>query len=395
MASVPRTRPVASPRYAVGVATAYKAEFERVCNRIAEHFSRAEAKENVRAYLAGLLTNIQRRNGWQLAKVVGAAKPYAIQHILGRSVWDVNAVRDDLRRFICENLTDSEFILRFGELGFPKRGKQSAGVQRQFNWSSKRIENCQVGIVLGCVTPRFCALLDRELYMPQEWIRDVPRRRKACVPDSLKYSSKPQLARDMIARALDAGMAPRWVISEHRRCSDAWTCHMLRERRQPFVLAVDASQCSHMMEQLEPAAAHVRPATDALGSVWRAGSRWTELFRANDGDFVRVILLRSHENNPGQFTHYAAYAPPEASLAEIVAVVADREVTDASLMIAKSEVGLDQYEVRSWHGWYRHVTLVLWAHAFLVVTGNSENRPPPESEPALTSETRLRSAETT
>lgn len=387
MASVRRTRPVASPRLALGVAAASRDEFERVCDRIAAHFSRVEAKENVRAYLAGLLANIQRRNGWQLAKVVGAANPYAIQHILGRSVWDVNAVRDDLRRFIAENLTDGEFILRFGELGFPKRGNQSAGVQRQFNWSSKRIENCQVGLVLGCVTTRFCALVDRELYMPQEWIRDLPRRRKACVPEGLKYSGKPQLARDMIARALDAGMVPSWVISEHRRCSDVWTCHMLRDRRQPYVLAMDASQCSHLMKQLGPATAlPARSATDPLGSVWRAGSHWTELFRVNDGDFVRVILLRSHDKAPGQFTHYAAYAPPTATLAELVAVVADREVADSSLMIAKSEVGLDQYEVRSWHGWYRHVTLVLWAHAFLVVNGSSENRRLLES--VLTSDTR-------
>ncbi len=348
-------------------------DFEWMCNRIAKHFCRAEARNHVRSYLAALIRTSGRRNGWQLAKAVGHPTPYAIQHILGRSSWNADDVRNDLISFVCDHLAGQDYVVRFGEIGFSKKGTQSVGVKRQFNWTTHRIENCQVGFFLGCSTSHCQFFFDRELYLPEDWTSDHERRRKATIPQTLEYACKPELARNMLTRTLDAGLRPAWVICELPQDSDAKLCLLLEQRRQPYILALDAlgrSQFERGCGPLDQYAANLPPSawtTFNSESPLNGEFDWSKIVAGRDRDvFQRAVVMRRDHYSPERIKYYRAFEPEGTGLREAAMLMGDRTLLERELACVRSDVGLDQYEVRSWHGWYRHVTLVLWAHAFLV-----------------------------
>ncbi len=341
----------------------WEEDFDCVCNRIGKHFSRTEARNHVRSYLAALLATNERRNGWQLAKAIGSATPYALQHILGRSVWDADEVRDDLRRFVSEQLFDLAFVMWFGELGFSKKGAQSAGVKRQFNWTTQRIENCQVGVFLACTKRGCCMSIDRELYLPETWTRDQQRRRRAGIPDGLNHASKPELGRRMLLRALDAGLRPAWVVSEVPQDSDATTLSLLEDRQQPYILALDAigrSKFEISRGPLDKIAASLPPSawvTIKSESPLFERHEWSTVMTAQfQNDFHRAIVMRRDCARPDRIDYYVAFAPIDTPLRQIAMIARGHAHIDKENSNARSEVGLDQYEVRSWNGWYRHVT---------------------------------------
>ena len=166
------------------------------------------------AYLRGLLSPAERKNSWQLAEVSGEATPYAFQHLLRRALWDPEAVRDELRRYLIQHLGDPEAVLVIDETGFLKKGRHSAGVARQYSGTAGRIENCQIGVFLGYASRLGQALLDRELYLPKEWIDDPARCQQAGIPADRRFATKPQLAQHMRQRALAAGVPGRWVTGD-------------------------------------------------------------------------------------------------------------------------------------------------------------------------------------
>ena len=180
-------------------------ELEAVGERISAHFSRSEVRQRAQDYLRGLLSGAERKNSWQLAEVAGNATPYGIQHLLGRANWDADAVSDELREHVVERLADDESVLIVDETGFIKKGDKSVGVKRQYTGTVGKRENCQVGVFLAYASERGQAFIDRELYLPEEWALDKERRERAGVPEEVGMRTKPELAKVMLQRALDAG----------------------------------------------------------------------------------------------------------------------------------------------------------------------------------------------
>jgi SRSO17 transposase len=210
--------------------------------RIAHRFRRAEPRRRALAYLRGLTSPVERKNGWQLAEQAGESTPDGMQRLLATADWDADQVRDDLRAYVVEHLGEGEGVLVVDETGFLKKGTKSAGVQRQYSGTAGRIENCQIGVFLAYASAQGHTFLDRELYLPKEWAVDAPRRAEAGVPEPVPFRTKPQLARVMLERALDAGVPAAWVMGDEVYGGDRRLRVWREERQLPHLLAVKSSE---------------------------------------------------------------------------------------------------------------------------------------------------------
>jgi SRSO17 transposase len=355
---------------------------QRLVARIGSHFARIEARERALAYLKGLLSPVERKNAWQLAEGVGDDTPYGFQHLLGRADWDANAVRDDLRAYVVEHLGEPDGILVVDETGFLKKGSKSVGVAKQYCGTAGKVETCQIGVFLAYASPRGRTFLDRELYLPREWTSDTERRQEAGVPEDVALTTKPQLAKRMLERALDAGVPAAWVTGDTVYGGDRWLRMWLEGRNQPFVLAVKSNE---PLWSDGAGGVRQRPAAKFAASIrdedWQRlsagdGSKgprlydWAraQLFRLPDPGRNHWLLVRRSISDPKDLAYYVCFGPADTSLAELVRVAGTRWAIEECIETAKGEVGLDEYEVRKWEGWYRHVTLSLLAHAYLTVT---------------------------
>src|ERR671910_1773815 len=213
-------------------------ELDAVGELLSPHFARSEVRERARNYLRGLLSGVERKNSWQLAEVAGNATPYGIQHLLGRANWDADVVRDELRGYLVERLAGDESVLIVDETGFIKKGDKSVGVKRQYTGSVGKRENCQVGVFVAYASERGQAFIDRELYLPEEWAEDKKRRQRAGVPERVGMRTKPQLAKEMLRRALQAGVKAEWGGGDSVSGESRELGMFLEEREQPYVLAL-------------------------------------------------------------------------------------------------------------------------------------------------------------
>ena len=215
---------------------------DQVHQCIAGRFRRPEPRRRALAYLRGLLSPVERKNGWQLAEQVGDATPNGVQRLLSGYRWDADLVRDDLRGYVVEHLGDVGGVLVVDETGFLKKGDKSAGVQRQYSGTAGRIENCQVGVFLAYAGAKGRALLDRELYLPQVWAQDRERRREAGVPEDAVFRTKGQLAELMLGRALEAGVPFAWFTGDEVYGSDRKLRLWLEDEEIPHVLAIKRNE---------------------------------------------------------------------------------------------------------------------------------------------------------
>jgi SRSO17 transposase len=302
-----------------------------------------------------------------------------MQRLLATAGWDPDLVRDDLRGYVVEHLGDPGGVLVADETGFLKKGTTSVGVQRQYSGTAGKVDNCQLGVFLAYASRKGRAFIDRELYLPKAWTDDPARCRAARVPEQVEFRTKPQLARVMLQRALDAGVPASWVTADEAYGGDPALRRFLEDHGLSYVLAV---KCT---EPLRPADGSARAtATQLAASVpaeqWVAcsaghGAKGRRLY-----DWARVALaapaaagcqrwlLVRRSRADGELAFYACFAPATTSLVGLVRVAGVRWAIEESFQCAKGEVGLDHYEVRRWPGWYRHITLALLAHAFLTVT---------------------------
>jgi SRSO17 transposase len=346
---------------------------DELAERIAPRFGRKEPRRRARAYLRGLLAPVERKNGWQLAEAAGDRTPDGVQDFLARMRWDADAVRDDLRAYVVEHLGDPEAVLVLDETGFVKKGTKSAGVQRQYSGTAGRIENCQIGVFLGYAGRHGRALIDRALYLPESWAKAPERRAAAGVPEDVRFTTKPKLGRAMLARALGAGVPFAWVTADSVYGGDYALRRWLQDRGLGYVLAVTGAQRLGF-ECVEDWAAAVPPdgwhrLSAGDGAKGPRLSDWA--YATYPGDAVpgweKGLLIRRPIAAPDELTFYLTHAPEAATLADLVRVAGTRWTIESCFEAAKGEVGLDEYEVRSWTGWHRHVTLALLAHAYRAV----------------------------
>jgi len=365
------------PNLTVPEVQAWREYWEEIMRRIGTVFARAEMRTRAMAYLAGLLSPAERKNSWQLAEISGAQTPYSFQHLLGRADWEPEALRDRLRAYVTAYLHAPDAVGVIDETGFLKKGMHSVGVARQYSGTAGRIENCQIGVFLAYASRHGHTLLDRELYLPAAWMDDRERCRRAGIPEDRAFATKPALARHMLERTLMAGVVVAWLTGDSIYGDDRALRQWLEAQRQAYVLAVSGKEAvwlqhhqrriSTLLQEL-PAEGWERLSA-GLGSK---GPRWYDWRRVEASappqeGWQRWVLIRRRIVEPTQMTAYIAYAPATTGLAEMVRVAGMRWTVEESFQIAKGEVGLDHYEVRSWTGWYRHITLAMWAQAFLTV----------------------------
>ena len=345
--------------------------------RLAPYFERAEPRQRAMAYLQGLLSPAERKNSWQVAEVIGDATPYGLQHLLRRALWEPDAVRNELRAYVTEHLGAVNAVLVVDETGFLKKGRHSAGVARQYSGTAGRIENCQIGVFVAYASPHGQVLLDRELYLPKEWTDDPARCRQVGIPEDRRFATKPQLAQQMLARAFAAGVPATWVTGDSVYGEDRRLRVWLESCPQAYVLAVSGKEYVWLdwhQRQVKTILAtlpgegwtRLRAGDGAKGPRWYAW-RWLPLAEPLEPGWRRWLLVRRGLGDPSALTAYVVFAPQDTPLEEVVRVAGTRWTIESCFEAAKSEVGLDQYEVRSWTGWYRHMTLAMWALSLLAV----------------------------
>lgn len=364
----------------VTVAAATAKTVDQVTDLLRRHVGRPEAARHVADSLRGLLAEIERKNGWQLAEHAGYAHPRGMQRVLDRYVWDEDAVRDTLQAYVVAELGDRTGILVVDETGFPKQGTHSVGVARQYCGTLGKIGNCQIGVFLGYAGPRGHAAVDRALYLPQAWVDDPDRCRQAGIPPDVRFRTKPQLALAMLAQALNAGIPAAWVVADEVYGSAGALRRALEARDQAYVLAVRGNQPVSTWPPFGPPAQQT-PATVATtvpSSSWirlscgegAQGPRvydwaYRPLRPALQDGWVHGLLIRRHPLRSAELAWYLVYAPAATAVDEMVRAAGTRWTIEEVFKLAKGQVGLDHYEVRSWQGWHRHMTLALLALAAL------------------------------
>lgn len=353
---------------------------EMLHTRISHRFGRREPRQRAWSYLKGLLSPIERKNGWQLAEYAGDKTPDGLQRLLATYDWDADLVRDDLRSYVVEHLGDPNGVLVVDETGFIKKGVKSVGVKRQYSGTAGRIENCQVGVFVSYASSKGRAFLDRELYLPKEWAEDAARRAEAGVPEDVEFETKPQLAKSMLKRALDAGVPASWVTADEVYGNDRRLRLWLEQEQMSHVLAIKSTEplwTDPGFAQVGAAALAAEvPPDQWVRRSCGDGAKGPRIY-----DWTRVsirplkepgkgywLLVRRSVAKPEELAYYVCFGPVETTLEELVRVAGTRWAIEEGFEEAKGEVGLDQYEVRRWIGWYRHITLALLAHAFLAVT---------------------------
>ena len=354
-------------------------ELTLLCYRIGARFTRAEPRRQAEVYLKGLFSPIPRKNSWQLAEIAGEKTPDGIQRLLNTAVWDVDGVRDDLRDYVGEYMGDPNGTLVIDETGFLKKGTKSVGVKRQYSGTAGKVENCQIGVFLSYASPQGRTLLDRELYLPQEWVDNGERRREAHVPEAIGFQTKPQLAKTMLKRAFEAEVPAQWVAGDTVYGGDRQLRSWLESEKQAFVLAVPVNERlwfdqGQGTEQLraDAIAGTIQPeewqrlsaGEGAKGPRLYDWARKPLVHEEEIPDWEHWLLVRRSITD-GERAFYVVFAPAQTSLSTVVSVAGQRWTIEECFEIAKDELGLDEYEVRTWHGWYRHITLVMLAQACL------------------------------
>ncbi len=346
--------------------------------RIAHHFARTEVRERLRRYLLGLLGRVERKNGWQLAEAIGDTDPQGVQRLLRVARWDSDGVRDDLRNYVLAHLGDeTSGVLIVDETGFLKKGRKSCGVARQYTGTAGDTVNTQVGVFLAYASDRGAAFIDRALYLPREWTRDRDRRVEAGIPKTNRFATKIVLAQRMLARAFEAGVPARWVVADSGYGRSHRFRQWLERHGRAYAVMVpktNAVYYCHGRERVEQLGA--RLTAEAWVSIAAGegaqGERvhhWACLPLSDQcaNGMRRWLLVRRDPDDPDAHAYWLAYGPTETTIGELVRVCDTRWQIEECFAQAKSEVGMDQYEVRTWEAWHRFITLCLLAHALLVV----------------------------
>ena len=362
----------------------WQARLEELLGRVAGRFGRVEPRRHARALVLGLLADLPRKNCWTIAEHAGQASPDGLQHLLAGAVWDEHAVRDDVRDYLVEHLADPEAVLVVDETGDLKKGSHTVGVQRQYTGTAGKVDNAQVAVYLAYATTAGHGVIDRELYLPQGWTDDPARCRAAGVPDQVGFATKPELARVMLERVLDAQVPAGWVTADEVYGNSPALRGWLEGRQLPFVLAVKATEplcgrsgpsvsAARLAEGIRPECwLRISPGHGAKGRRWYAWSR-VALSPADAPDGWQRWLLVRRSLTTGELAYYLCAGPADTPLVALVRTAGARWRVEEAFQAGKGLCGLDEHQVRRWRCWYRWVTLAMLAYALLVVAAVTEH----------------------
>jgi SRSO17 transposase len=382
----------------------WAASLREVKARMRPLFTQERVAASAGLFLDGLLGEERRKTGWMRAEAAGDPGPWRQQAILGRGRWEADALRDIVREYVVETLAEPNAVLVVDETGFLKQGKASCGVARQYTGSAGKITNCQIGVFAAYVSDKGHAFIDRALYLPKAWADDPARRAAAHVPPEIAFATKPHLARAMVERAIAAGVPFAWVVGDSiYGVSEVEMA--LRRAGKGYVLGVAATSQFNSWGTKPPIAGTAVAIANTLDPLaWRrlsagTGSKGERLFdwayleladleaaeynETLSGLWTRGLLIRRNIAD-GALAFFATWCPAGTARETLVAVEGRRWAIEDGFETAKNELGLDHNETRSWHGWHRHVSLVMLAFAMLAAIRRKANTgAPPKSNPTM------------
>ena len=359
-------------------------------------FAHPSVATSAAAFLDGVLGPERRKTGWMRAEAAGDSGPWRQQAVLGRSHWEADALRDMVRDYVLETLSSPGAVLIIDETGFLKQGQRSCGVGRQYTGSAGKITNCQIGVLAAYVSDKGCAFIDRQLYLPQDWTNKPERLAAAHVPGSIRFVTKPEIAAQMIERAIAAGVPFDWVATD--TVYGVGRIEMqLRRAGKGYVLGAHATdQFSSWIDKPEVAGTAEQIAKALPSEVWRRLSAGfgTKGPRLYDWAYVALADLEAEEYNQdltglwtrgllirrtladGDLAFFSTWCPAGTPIDTLVRVEGQRWAIEDAFETAKTELGLTHNETRSWHGWHRHVSLVMRAFAMMAVVRQRANTLP-------------------
>ena len=374
--------------------------FDDFHQEFASLFGRKEAQQRSEQYLRGLLVQqTDRRNAENISEAVDGATPRSLQRFLTESPWSDEPVIDRLQDHVGRLLNTSEGVFVLDETGFPKKGKKSVGVARQYCGTLGKVANCQQSVFLAYVSEQGHALIDKRLYLPREWTDDPDRCREAGVPEDVAYQSMAELGFSMLQQARTAG---HWVTADEAYGkvptlrddldSAGWLYVLEVPCRQPVFAQLAKTEVpawsGRGRQPTKPRLVDGEPRPHAV-EVVAAGlttEDWQLLTVAEGAQGPRTYLLaarrvwESREGLPGRACwlvlrrnpdgsepkYYLSNAPADTPLLTLAQVGAKRWPIETEFQMEKNETGLDEYEVRSWRGWHHHITLAMLAGIFLL-----------------------------
>jgi SRSO17 transposase len=346
------------------------------------------------------------------AEAAGDPGPWRQQAVLGRGRWEADALRDLVRGYALETLADAEAVLVIDETGFLKQGRSSCGVARQYTGSAGKVTNCQIGVFAAYVSRYGHALIDRALYLPKTWTDDPARLSAAHVPPGVTFATKPRLALAMIGRAIAAGVPFAWVAADSvYGVGEIETA--LRRAGKGYALGVNGTHSFTSWGGKPPVAGTADEIAQALpASAWArlSAGEGTKGARLHDWAYLELADLEAAEYDDGlsglwtrgllvrrsiadgELAFFTTWCPAGTGIAMLVKVEGHRWAIEDAFETAKTELGLDHDETRSWHGWHRHVSLVMLAFAMLAVIRRHANAPTPPKIPIRLARTRRTSS---
>jgi SRSO17 transposase len=361
--------------------------------RIRPLFTQERVAASAGQFLDGLLGNEPRKTGWMRAEAAGDPGPWRQQALLGRGQWNADALRDIVREYALETLADEDAVLVIDETGFLKQGKASCGVARQYTGSAGKITNCQIGVFATYVSRHGHAFIDRALYLPKEWTDDPARLKAAHVPSDVGFVTKPKIARRMIARVI-AAKVPFSFVAADTVYGTGEIETLLRNEGKGYVLGVASNHVFRSWGKKQIICGTAAPIAQSLPKkAWRRlssgqgtkGPRWhdwayleladldvSEYNGDLAGEWTRGLLIRRNIAD-GSLAFFSTWCPKGTSIQKLVSVEGHRWAIEDSFETAKNELGLDHNETRSWHGWHRHVSLVMLAFAMMAVIRHHAN----------------------
>jgi SRSO17 transposase len=377
----------------------WSTEFESLAGGVASLFAHPKSRAHSRQYLEGLLAPIERKNGWTIAEYVGEKEPKAMQRFLNLTTWNADDLRDLNLDYVIENVGDPDGILIADPTGFAKKGRKSAGVQRQYSGTLGRVDNCQIGTFLAFVnTAGDRVLIDRELYIPeQSWFGDRARCAEAAIPADLAFATRPAQVINMIIRCVQAGLEFGWFTADEEFGQNPGLRDYLENAGTAYVMAIpknttftDATGATTEIKnwpgRLPPNAWQRRAC--GIGTKGYRVYDWAVI----DTDHPDHQYLIRRSVNDSELAFYHCHNPRHEPTGELVRVAGTRWPIEECFQIGKGNVGLDNYQVRLYHAWYRHITLAMIAQSFLAVLAHrhrtkkgdphpTANQPDPTTSP--------------